>query len=240
MGAIIDACIATMSADNEDNAMLATRLMLDIQKTYRSLPVMEEKVGALFGFIERLLVNVQEQVKDIFDEADMELSPMDGRSRTHSESGLDSEFSTASEADDGGEGKLLRRGDCSFKVLGESPILVVLMFQIYKGVFPTIGAKLVPQYIQILSYRARLQEAAQADAQSEGVLFTGIAPNVPNRALYHQLIEAQVRALSFLAYILRTLGSSYRDQAPEVAKAVVNLLLSCPTEAITTRKVRCC
>ena len=72
-------------------------------------------------------------------------------------------------------------------------MIVALFYQIYKNGYPRILPKIVPQYIKILSYQARLQEAAQADAKAENTFFMGIAPNIPNRHLYVQLFESQVR-----------------------------------------------
>lgn len=64
----------------------------------------------------------------------------------------------------------------------------------------------------------------------------GVSSEIKNRSVYNDFIVAQVKTMSFLAYILRsyaTLLRSFQSQIPDV---VLRLLRECPPESSGTRK----
>jgi transformation/transcription domain-associated protein len=77
---------------------------------------------------------------------------------------------------------------------------------------------------------------AAAAAAAKGELFIGVSPAIKQKSLYNEFIVAQVKTMSFLAYILRSytnLLRPYHDQIPEF---VLRLLRECPPESSATRK----
>ncbi len=54
-----------------------------------------------------------------------------------------------------------------------------------------------------LSLQAKPQREAHEAAKAKGEIFVGVAPGIKNRSLYTDMIVAQVKTMSFLAYVLR-------------------------------------
>ncbi|KAG1115350.1 hypothetical protein G6F42_013958 [Rhizopus arrhizus] len=87
-----------------------------------------------------------------------------------------------------------------------------------------------------LSLQAKPQAEAANAAQARGEVFVGVSSEIKNRSVYNDFIVAQVKTMSFLAYILRsyaTLLRSFQNQIPDV---VLRLLRECPPESSGTRK----
>ncbi|ORE10738.1 hypothetical protein BCV72DRAFT_199208 [Rhizopus microsporus var. microsporus] len=132
--------------------------------------------------------------------------------------------------------KILPKSMFSFKVLTECPIIVVLLFQSYRRSAAENIMKFVPLIFQTLSLQAKPQMEAAAAAAAKGELFIGVSPAIKQKSLYNEFIVAQVKTMSFLAYILRSytnLLRPYHDQIPEF---VLRLLRECPPESSATRK----
>lgn len=62
-------------------------------------------------------------------------------------------------------------------------------------------------------------------------------PRIENRTAYWEFIGAQVKIMSFLAYIIRGFSSLLKEHQQVIADSVVYLLMDCPSEASATRKV---
>ena len=79
IGKFADTCLYIMRHDNEENAVTALRILMDLQKVYRNQPEMEQKVDATFDFVETLLGNIQVLAKELFDDSDIEMVTLDPR-----------------------------------------------------------------------------------------------------------------------------------------------------------------
>ena len=130
----------------------------------------------------------------------------------------------------------LARGMRSFKVLAECPIIVVSIFQIHRSQVPTNVKVFVPLIKQILLLQARPQERAHAEAAARGAVFTGVCKEIKNRAAFGDFITAQVKTMSFLAYLLRMETRQLQDFLPSLPGVVVRLLRDCPREKSSARK----
>ena len=87
-----------------------------------------------------------------------------------------------------------------------------------------------------MSLQAKPQaEAAQA-AQARGEVFVGVSPEIRNRSVYNDFIVAQVKTISFLAYILRSYTTFLRPFQNQIPDFVLRLLRECPPESSATRK----
>ncbi|SNX86514.1 related to TRA1 - component of the Ada-Spt transcriptional regulatory complex [Melanopsichium pennsylvanicum] len=133
--------------------------------------------------------------------------------------------------------KTLPKSMSSFKVLTECPIVIVLIFQSYRSVVPQAINVFVPLIIEsCLSLQAKPQREAHEAAKARGEIFVGVAPGIKNRSLYTDMIVAQVKTMSFLAYVLRGSAPVMRPFAQKLPKISVRLLKDCPPEASATRK----
>eukprot|EP00029_Vermamoeba_vermiformis_P012962 TRINITY_DN7900_c0_g1_i1.p1 TRINITY_DN7900_c0_g1~~TRINITY_DN7900_c0_g1_i1.p1 ORF type:complete len:1064 (-),score=245.62 TRINITY_DN7900_c0_g1_i1:111-3281(-) len=112
----------------------------------------------------------------------------------------------------------LIRAMASFKVLTECPIIVVLLLQLYSRLLPPNLPKFLPLIVQTLALQA------PPDAYNT------------HRAHYTDFIAAQVKTLSFLAYMLRSFAESFRNYEEQVPRSVIQLLRNCPPELASTRR----
>ncbi|CAN0546395.1 unnamed protein product, partial [Ectocarpus sp. 12 AP-2014] len=131
---------------------------------------------------------------------------------------------------------LLRSKD-SFKVLTECPLIVMLLFQLYPKYIKANIPDLIPLMIDALRLAPTLQRG------SDGVL------PVCLRARYKEMIACQargcfmvlvgvgfVKTLSFLTYLLRGFTPLMQPYEKQISSSVINLLRSCPSDAVATRK----
>ncbi|KAK3822766.1 MAG: hypothetical protein J3Q66DRAFT_279230 [Benniella sp.] len=132
--------------------------------------------------------------------------------------------------------KVLAKSLFSFKVLTECPIIVVLLFQTHRQFVNPNIATFIPLIIQTLGLQATQQAEAQRLAAAHGEVFVGVSPAIRNRSVYTDFIVAQVKTMSFLAYILRGSANVLRPHQNAIPDFVVRLLRDCPPEAAATRK----
>lgn len=91
---------------------------------------------------------------------------------------------------------------------------------------------------QCLLLEAAPQAEAHAQAAAKGELFVGVAPSIAfkNRSVFTDMVVAQVKSMSFLAYVIRGSASVMRPHANILPVVSVRLLKDCPPEAAGTRK----
>ncbi|KAI8515281.1 hypothetical protein Bbelb_060940, partial [Branchiostoma belcheri] len=116
---------------------------------------------------------------------------------------------------------VLSKGINSLKVLAELPIIVVLMYQLYKQNVHSAVAEFIPLIMNTIV----LTPSAQARASPQF-----------NRELYVDFVAAQIKTLSFLAYIIRIYQESVTTYANQMVKGMLSLLTNCPQEVTHLRK----
>jgi transformation/transcription domain-associated protein len=120
---------------------------------------------------------------------------------------------------------LLPKGVNSLKVLQELPIILVLMYQIYKQ---NVHQEIV-DFVPLIMSTITLQPSPVHRAM----------PTF-NREIFVDFMSAQIKALSFLAYIVRTFLSQFQDiinsHSTQMVEGMISLLRLCPQEVASTRK----
>ena len=107
------------------------------------------------------------------------------------------------------------RSVSSFKILTECPLTVMLLFQLYpKFIKPNIPT-IIPLMMEALALKP--------------------PPKFPE-AKSRELVACQVKTLSFLTYLIRGFGEQMSAFKERIAGNIVNLMRSCPNDAISTRK----
>jgi transformation/transcription domain-associated protein len=134
------------------------------------------------------------------------------------------------------QNRLLLKGMQSFKVLSECPIIVVSIFQVYRSTVPANVKAFVPLIKNVLCLQASAQKQAHIEAAKQGKIFAGVSPLIKNRAAFGEFISAQVKTMSFLAYLLRQYSSQLTDFLLRLPEIVVRLLQDCPREKSSSRK----
>lgn len=116
---------------------------------------------------------------------------------------------------------LIPKGVLSLKVLQELPIIVVLMYQIYKQFVHQEVADFVPLIMTTITLQP-----------------SQIHRNSPtfNKEVFVDFMGAQIKTLSFLAYIIRLFQENIVAHSAAMVKGMLSLLQSCPKEVAHLRK----
>lgn len=182
-----------LRTDNEENAITAIHIIFDLHKNYRHH--LGSQVEPFLDFVRLLYESFPAAVKSLL----LTKRPPDPAGQT----GL-RRMATSSQ---------------SFKVMTESPLLVMFVFQLYPVYIKTHAPRLVPLMIR----------AIEVDLPAHSV---AAAP----KAAFHEFVAAQIKTVSFLAYLLRKHRDWMKADDTQLARSVVKLFQSCPADAASIRK----
>jgi transformation/transcription domain-associated protein len=241
---VLDLLMSLVKVENEENAILCLKTIMDIMRNQVKILSLPEN-----GQVQTFLTLIQEMFDDMPNVVHEQLDNPTSTSQAvvPSTPGSTSNFQSprpgspvASVADLGSDPQQqtrpLLKGIQSFKVLAECPIIVVSIFQVYRlAVTPNVK-KFVPLIKVVLMLQAKPQEQAHEEAAAKGQVFTGVSPNIRNRAAFGEFITAQVKTMSFLAYLLRVYAQQLTEFLPTLPDIVVRLLKDCPREKSGARK----
>lgn len=229
--------------DNEENATLCVKITSDVMRHQHK--VLQSKVQQFLSLIQELFEQMEKVVKEQLDNA----SPNSGAQQAAPSTPGGSQASFQSPrpgspvtavadlgADPQQQNRPLLKGMHSFKVLSECPIIVVSIFQMYRSTVQQNVRSFVPLIQNALCLQASAQKQAHADAAARGDIHTGVSPAIKNRAAFGEFITAQVKTMSFLAYLLRQYSPQLTEFLPTLPEIVVRLLKDCPREKSGARK----
>ncbi|KAI9495464.1 hypothetical protein BDB00DRAFT_870320 [Zychaea mexicana] len=221
-----------LRVENEENAVVCVKIIIDLHRSFRH--VLEDQVQPFLDIVQEIYQNMEQTVKDAFDAP---TTPA-GAVTPGPHPLLAASPRPMSPAADTPEtpSKVLPKGLFSFKVLTECPIIVVLLFQSHRKYAGENIMKFVPLIFQTLKLEARPQQEASAQARARGEVFVGVSPEIRNRSVYNDFLVAQVKTMSFLAYILRSYNQVLRPYQNQIPEFVLRLLRECPPESSATRK----
>ncbi|GAA6004124.1 hypothetical protein JCM10207_002438 [Rhodosporidiobolus poonsookiae] len=125
----------------------------------------------------------------------------------------------------------------SFKLLQDCPASIVFIFQTYRPLVNKAITIFVPLVFDFIQLQAEPQRRKH-ESMEQGKSWVGICPEIPKdkRAAFQDMVMAQTKTMSFLAYIHRVSASSlsiYLNVLPEIA---VRLLKDCPSEAVAMKR----
>ena len=233
---IVDLLINLVRTDNEENASICVKTIMDIMR--HQTKVCQEKVQPFLGLIQELFDRMESVVREQLDNPEPGASTPGSTQTFQNSPRPGSPVASVSDlgADPQQQTRPLLKGMASFKVLAECPIIVVSIFQVYRtSVAPNVKL-FVPLIKAVLLLQAKPQEEAHKEAAAKGTIFTGVSPNIRNRAAFGEFITAQVKTMSFLAYLLRVYAQQLNDFLPTLPDIVVRLLKDCPREKSGARK----
>ncbi|EHY54471.1 transcription-associated protein 1 [Exophiala dermatitidis] len=236
---IVETLMELVRVENEDNAVLCLKTIMDIERHQPTATA--SKVQPFLDLIQEMFELMEQVVRETFD------SPVSHHQATSSTPHAASQTfqsprpgSPATTVSDPGTEKRehtpLAKGMHSFKVLSECPIIVVSIFQAHRNTVSANVKKFVPSIKGILLLQAKAQEKAHAEAAANKTVFTGVSKEIKNRAAFGDFITAQVKTMSFLAYLLRVYANQLTDFLPTLPTVVVRLLKDCPREKSGARK----
>ncbi|GAA5864979.1 hypothetical protein JCM8547_004259 [Rhodosporidiobolus lusitaniae] len=125
----------------------------------------------------------------------------------------------------------------SFKLLQDCPASIVFIFQTYRPLVNKAITIFVPLVFEFIQMQAEPQRRKH-ESMEPGKSWVGICPEIPKekRAAFQDMVMAQTKTMSFLAYIHRvsnTALSAYLNVLPEIA---VRLMKDCPSEAVAMKR----
>ncbi|KAK3373790.1 hypothetical protein B0T24DRAFT_553397 [Lasiosphaeria ovina] len=245
---VADLLMGLIRTDNEDNAVLCVKIVGDIMRHQHK--VLGGKVQSYLSLIQELFEQLEGVVREQLDNTALVPPGPSGAPSTpggtqttflpHQQSPRPGspvapgapDFSDSSQQ----PGRPLLKGMQSFKVLSECPIIVVSIFQVYRATVAQNVRLFVPLIKSVLVCQAKAQEQAHRDAAARGAIHTGVSPNIKNRVVFGEFVTAQVKVMSFLAYLLRQYSQQLTDFLPALPDIVVRLLKDCPREKSSARK----
>ncbi|PHH60652.1 hypothetical protein CDD81_1373 [Ophiocordyceps australis] len=229
--------------DNEDNATLCVKITSDIMRHQHK--ALQAKVQDFLSLIQELFEQMPKVVREQLDNAPSATLGQSGAPSTPGSQQTNFQSPRPASpvvsvpdlaADAQQQNRPLLRGMQSFKVLSECPIIVVSIFQIYRATVPQNVKAFVPLIKNVLLLQANAQKQAHADAAARGQTHTGVSSGIKNRAAFGEFITAQVKTMSFLAYIMRQYSSHLNDFLPALPNVIVRLLRDCPRDKSAARK----
>ena len=235
---IVDLLMGLVKTENEDNAVLCMKTIMDLERHQPEATA--GKVQPFLDLIQEMFEIMEQVVKDTFDSPAQGAGPGTTPNNTQIFQSPRPGSPSASVASDLGidlqTARPLLKGMQSFKVFAECPIIVVSLFQAHRNCVPANVKKFVPLIKLVLMLQAKPQERAHEEAEKRGEIFTGVSKDIKNRVAFGEFITAQVKMMSFLAYLLRVYYSQLNDFLPKLPDIVVRLLRDCPSEKSATRK----
>ncbi|XP_043949742.1 transcription-associated protein 1 isoform X5 [Drosophila biarmipes] len=145
---IITMMLKILKTDNEENVLVSLRIIIELHKHFR--PSFNPEVQLFLGFVKEIYKNLPNHIASIFETCsdiwtndlkdlnfELLLSEAYSARTIHVEKQLDSNSQQQLY-------NLLPRGILSLKVLQELPIIVVLMYQIYKNAVHQEVSEFIP------------------------------------------------------------------------------------------------
>ncbi|XP_028982080.1 transformation/transcription domain-associated protein [Diachasma alloeum] len=221
---ILSLMLKLLETENEENILVCLRIIIELHKQYR--PPFNPEIQHFLQFVKSIYSELPKNLPKIFEPRPplrvKDLSEINIESllkETFTITAIQSEKKAA----DGTvvTYNLIPKAVLSLKVLQELPIIVVLMYQIYKqNVHQDVS-----DFIPLIMTTITLQPSPQ-HRSSPGF----------NKEVFVDFMGAQIKTLSFLAYIIRIYQEVVSQHSQMMVKGMLGLLTLCPMEVAHLRK----
>ncbi|XP_057469291.1 transcription-associated protein 1-like [Actinidia eriantha] len=223
---LLKVAMHVLTTDNEENGLICIRIIFDLLRNFR--PTLENEVQPFLDFVCKIYQNFRLTVTHFFENGDVAAASVSSSSSLLS-------ASTGTFGSIGGEDKLMDVSDqmgpptgyvgsgqlnpstLSFKIVTETPLVVMFLFQLYSRLVQTNIPHLLPLMVAAISVPG--------------------PENVPPHLKSHfvELKGAQVKTVSFLTYLLKSFADYIRPHEESICKSIVNLLVTC-SDSVSIRK----
>ncbi|KAI0530691.1 hypothetical protein KFK09_000238 [Dendrobium nobile] len=220
--------LQVLTQDNEDNALISIRIIFDLLRNFR--PTVESEVQPFIDFVCAIYQSFPSTVRYFFEQphssttaasnaaaaANAGSSSLIGGGGPGAEDGTALLDASQASVPYVGAGQL-NPSTRSFKIVTESPLVVMFMFQLYSKLVQTNIPCLLPLMVSAISIPGPEK----------------VPPHLKTQ--FVELKGAQVKTLSFLTYLLRSFADYIRSHEESICKSIVNLLVTCP-DSVSIRK----
>ena len=231
---IIEFLMGLIKVENEENTIVCMKTIMDFQRNQAAVTT----VQPFLNLIQEMFEGMSQVVKDTFETVPQSGSTVSTPAQMFASPHPNSpSASNAMDLNiDAQSTKPLPKGMHSFKALSECPIIVVSLFQAHKALVANSVKAFIPLIKAILTTQAKPQQIAHEEAEKRGTIFTGVSKDIKNRAAFGDFITAQVKTMSFLAYLLKPYHKLLEDFLPTLPDICIRLLRDCPSERSAARK----
>ncbi|KAG6816156.1 hypothetical protein H0H87_008290 [Tephrocybe sp. NHM501043] len=122
------------------------------------------------------------------------------------------------------------------KVLGEMAMIIVIISQIHRPMVAGHIHATIPPAFEALKLEAPAQKKAREEYEAMDGIWSGMAPTIKNAPAYTEFIHAQIKVLSYVAYVMRFSGEPDEQSAETLILTALRMLQDCPPNGITLRK----
>uniref|UniRef100_A0A6N2M6I9 Transformation/transcription domain-associated protein n=1 Tax=Salix viminalis TaxID=40686 RepID=A0A6N2M6I9_SALVM len=196
---LLKVAMQVLTTDNEENGLICIRIIFDLLRTFR--PTLENEVQPFLDFVCKIYQNFRMTTSHFFDNTSVAVEDTKG----------------LLSAGHVGNGQL-NPSTRSFKIVTESPLVVMFLFQLYSRLVQTNIPHLLPLMVAAISVPG--------------------PDKVPPRLKtnFIELKSAQVKTVSFLTYLLKSFADYIKPHEESICKSIVNLLVTC-SDSVSIRKV---
>ncbi|KAJ2502902.1 transcription-associated protein 1, partial [Coemansia sp. RSA 2052] len=213
---VVTTLLSLVKIENEENAVVCLKIIYELHRMYKLLL---ESVAAPF----------LELAAEIYRNADHMLKAMDAMDTPAPLPTPNVNLMSPSAMSPGPDvgdmsNKNLGKATSSFKVMTEIPIIVVSVIQANRRHADPFVTGILPLILHMLELSPRSAAASYEAASPHW------------RSAYVDLITAQSKTLSFLAFFARGFTAQLLPCQERIAQLTLHLLCACPAEATATRK----
>lgn len=223
---ILALCMKLLEVENEQNVLVCLRLIIELHKHYR--PAYNPEIQHFLQFVRSIYQSLPEHMNKIFEPkpqirvkelSEVNIESLLEETYTCTHINVDKKMPDGTNATE--QYTLIPKGVLSLKVLQELPIIVVLMYQLYK---PNVQQE-VTDYIPIIIVTITLQPSQHHR----------LNPSF-NKEVFVDFMGAQIKTLSFLAYIIRIYQQVVGEHSQLMVEGILGMLTLCPNEVTHLRK----
>uniref|UniRef100_A0A1A9WAC6 Transformation/transcription domain-associated protein n=1 Tax=Glossina brevipalpis TaxID=37001 RepID=A0A1A9WAC6_9MUSC len=220
---IISLMLKILQIDNEENVLVCLRIIIELHKNFR--PSFNPEVQKFLILVKKIYTELPNHMSKIFEPTQQlrikdlnELNMEQLLAETYAIRSIHVE-----NPNDTGtiQYNLLPKGMLSLRVLQELPIIVVLMYQIYKNAVHQEVSEFIPHIMETINLQPTI-------VQRNSQYF--------NKEIFIDFMGAQIKTLSFLAYIVRLFQDTIMTHSALVTSGILKLMDLCPKEAAHLRK----
>jgi len=209
---LMSIAIKVLCDDNDRNALLAMKIVTELNRTFRSH--LEAHVQPMLDFVTRVYQNMPTVIDKIFG----------GLAGGPGSVSMDVVSSSSSGAAGGNveatAGNHLSRATESLLVLTECPPLVLLLFQLYPRSIVRNISFLMPVMMAMIKMSPPQPGRNEKTAASS----------------YRDFFASQVKALSLVSQLVRPYIDIMRSFEGDIAVSILSVLRRCPDDSMSSRK----
>ncbi|OQR70315.1 Transformation/transcription domain-associated protein-like [Tropilaelaps mercedesae] len=221
---VLSVMFKLLEVENEDNVLVCLRVIIELHKQYR--PPFNPEIQNFLSFVKNIYRELPNQLEKIFEPREDSIKVKD-ISEVSMDTLLNETFTTTVVQVGTGDAapvaavNIIPKAVLSLKVLAELPIIVVLMYQLYKPNVHRDVAEFIPLILNTIVLQPSRAQQAHKDF---------------NREVFVDFMAAQIKTLSFLAYIVKLYQDVVNANAGQLADGMLGLLVLCPPEVAHLRK----